>query len=169
MPSRSLGLSALLLSIVLLRIYFWILPKDSLILPMSEAKCSIELWSKIALKLLSQDSGSRAWLMSYWSYILNIFLFSVPFLLRVGWVFSTHYGLTLKERSDTLLTQWGWLLRVAYSSQELSDITIGSSSTMLLLSYWALVMYFSSYLLKNMDEVLGLCVLEVIVWPLTLL
>jgi len=77
-------LLVLLLSIVLLRIYFWILPKDSLMLLMLEAKFFIKLWIKIALKLLSQDSKSRAWLISYKSYTLNIFPFSVLQLLRVG-------------------------------------------------------------------------------------
>ena len=77
-------LLVLLLSIVLSRIYFWIFPKDSLILLMLEAKYSIELWIKIALKLPSQDFGSRAWLTSYGSCILNTFPLSVPQLLRVG-------------------------------------------------------------------------------------
>ena len=168
MPLKSLMLLVLLLSIVLLRIYFWILPKDSLMLLMLEAKYSIELWSKITLKLLFQNSESRAWLMLYRSCILNMFLFSMPQLLKVSWVFSIYCSLVLEGRSGALLTWWGKLLRVVYLcfSWRLSDITTRSSLTMLLLLCWTLVVYSSLYLLKNMDKALKLCILEIIVWPL---
>ena len=47
-PLRSLTLLALLPSIDLLRMYLCILISDSLMFLISEAKCFMELWSKIA-------------------------------------------------------------------------------------------------------------------------
>jgi len=48
------------------------------------------------------------------------------------------------------------------SSYGLLDGSIWSSSTMLLLLCWTLAEYSLSYLLENIDRVLGLCVSEVI-------
>ena len=74
MPSRSLTSFTLLPTIDLLRIYFCILLRNSLIDLILDVKCSKELWSKTVWKLPSQDSGSRAWLISYNNYMLNTLL-----------------------------------------------------------------------------------------------
>lgn len=62
---RSAMLLALPCSIFSLRMYFPICQRDFLMLIVSVANCSIEPWSKIGLNLLSQDSRSTVWLLSY--------------------------------------------------------------------------------------------------------
>ena len=80
---------------------------------------------------------------------------------------STYCYPILEVWSVILLTWIPWLLKVAYFSCRLSNRVTWSFLTMLLLSHWTLAEYSSSYLLKDIDGVLELCILDAREWPLT--
>ena len=79
-------------------------------------------------------------------------LLSIVLLLRVDTIFCPCFCLILGIVSVTLLTLDAYLEGVTYLSWGLSNIAIGSSSTMLLLSHCTL----SLSRLKNVDLVFSL-------------
>ena len=128
-PLKSSKLLDLAESTCLLAMYLAMKLSESLMFLESEVICSIEPWSEIGWKLLSQRSGSIGVFRSYCNWILMT-ASSTWVDVVLGYLEETHYGVMVTMLllvSATLLTQKAFSCIVLYNKVwELSSMLTSS-------------------------------------------